>query len=122
MDDSLIHQGIAAALELTSVANLFVEEQAPWALAKDPTQGPELDATLTSLARALLVLATLFHPILPGKMEDLAGRLGVEGVPTLAGALELDDVPLPGNATPRVDPLLVETPSSPARTCSDGIP
>ncbi len=102
MDGSLIHLGIAAGLELTSVANLFVEEQAPWALAKDPDRGRELDATLASLARALLVLATLFHPILPGKMELLAGRLGVDRVPTLSGALELD---LTGLSVTPGDPL-----------------
>ena len=102
MDGALIHLGIAAALRLTSAANHFVEEQAPWALAKSPDQSAELDSTLTSLARALLVLCTLFHPILPGKMEDLAGRLGVEEVPTLSGALELD---LAGRSVTRGEPL-----------------
>jgi len=87
MDGALIHQGIAAALELTSLANGFVEEQAPWTLAKDPEGGPELDATLASLARSLLVLATLLHPMMPGKMEELANRLGFQAVPTLDGAL-----------------------------------
>ncbi|MGW8265304.1 MAG: class I tRNA ligase family protein, partial [Longimicrobiales bacterium] len=87
MDRALIHQGIAAALELTSLANGFVEEQAPWTLAKDPESGSKLDATLASLARSLLVLATLLHPIMPGKMEELANQLGVKGVPTLNGAL-----------------------------------
>jgi methionyl-tRNA synthetase len=88
MDASLIHQGIAAALELTSLANGFVEEQAPWALAKDPDGARELDATLASLARVLLVLATLLHPIMPKTMEEMARRLGVEAIPTLEGSLE----------------------------------
>ncbi len=102
MDAALIHQGIAAALELTARANGFVETQAPWALVKDPDGGPELDATLASLARALLVLATLLQPILPGKMADLAGRLGLDSVPTLEEAQDLD---LTGNAVSRGDPL-----------------
>ncbi len=102
MDQSLIHQGIAAALELTSTANGFVEEQAPWALAKDPDGASELDATLASLARSLLVLATLFHPIMPGKMEDLAQRLGIDEVPTLNGALTET---LAGRTVTRGDPL-----------------
>jgi methionyl-tRNA synthetase len=102
MDQALIHQGIAVALELASQANGFVEAQAPWTLAKDPEGGPELDATLASLARALLVLATLLQPILPSKMEDLANRLGLRAVPTLAGAREMD---LAGNSVIRGDPL-----------------
>jgi methionyl-tRNA synthetase len=102
MDAGLLHQGIAVALQLTSYANGFVEEQAPWALAKDPAGGPELDATLASLARALLVLATLLHPVMPRKMEELAGRLGVEEVPSLSDSLSLD---LTDRRVERGDPL-----------------
>jgi methionyl-tRNA synthetase len=102
MDAAFIHQGIFAALELASAANSFVEEQAPWSLAKDPSGDPELDATLSSLARALLVLATLLHPFMPGKMEELAGRMGVEEIPTLKGALS---EPLAGRSVTRGDPL-----------------
>jgi methionyl-tRNA synthetase len=102
MDASLIHQGIAAALELTSLANHFVEDQAPWTLAKDPEGADELDATLASLARALLVLATLLHPIMPGTMEEMARRLGVEDIPTLEGSLGEN---LTGRAVTKGDPL-----------------
>jgi methionyl-tRNA synthetase len=102
MDANLIHLGIATALELASLANGFVEEQAPWALAKDPTRADELDATLASLARGLLVLGTLLHPILPTTMEELLGRLGVAPVPTLAETLTL---PLVGLTVRQGDPL-----------------
>ena len=102
MDASLIHQGIATALELTALANGFVEDQAPWALAKDPEKKSELDDTLASLARTLLVLATLLHPIMPGKMEDLARRVGVGQVPTLSGALT---EPLAGRSVTKGEPL-----------------
>jgi len=102
MDAGLLHLGIHAALELASHANGFVEDQAPWALAKDAEGKEELDATLASLARSLLVLATLLQPIMPGKMEELARRLGVEVVPTLHQALELE---LAGRAVTRGDPL-----------------
>ena len=102
MDASLIHQGIAAALELTSLANHFVEDQAPWTLAKDPEKAGELDATLASLARALLVLATLLQPIMPGIMAEMAMRLGVEAIPTLEGSLEEE---LAGRSVIKGDPL-----------------
>jgi methionyl-tRNA synthetase len=102
MDAGLLHMGIQSALELASHANGFVEDQAPWALAKDPEGAEELDATLASLARSLLVLATLLHPILPSKMEDLASRLGIDGVPTLREALDLK---LAGMSVNRGEPL-----------------
>jgi methionyl-tRNA synthetase len=102
MDAHLLHLGIAAAMDLVSAANGFIERQAPWSLAKDPAGGPELDATLASLARALLVAATLLHPFMPEKMDELSRRLGVADVPTLREALDLD---LAGRAVRRGDPL-----------------
>jgi methionyl-tRNA synthetase len=102
MDEGLLHLGIGAAMELVSLANGFIERQAPWSLAKDPARGPELDSTLASLARALLVASTLLHPFMPTKMEDLSGRLGVARVPTLEESLTLD---LAGRTVRRGDPL-----------------
>ncbi len=78
MDVSLLHNGAAAALELVSAANGFIEVRAPWKQAKDPALAADLDATLASLARALVALATLFHPFMPTKMEELARSLGLE--------------------------------------------
>jgi len=102
MDASLLHKGIQVALELTSVANVFVEEQAPWALAKDPARAEELDATLAALAHALATLATLLHPVLPQAMEELASRVGLDAVPRL---FELDTLSLEGHTVRRGDPL-----------------
>jgi methionyl-tRNA synthetase len=102
MDAGLLHLGIATAMELVSLANRFIERQAPWTLAKDPSGGPELDATLASLARALLVAATLLHPFMPERMGELVRRLGVAGVPTLEETLELD---LAGRTVTRGTPL-----------------
>jgi methionyl-tRNA synthetase len=102
MDDGLLHLGMATAMEIVSLANVFIERQAPWTLAKDPAGGPELDTTLASLVRALLVSATLLHPFMPVKMSELAGRLGVNDVPTLQESL---DLVLAGRPVTRGDPL-----------------
>jgi methionyl-tRNA synthetase len=102
MDAGLLHQGIAAAMELVSEANGFVEKQAPWSLAKDPAGAPELDATLASLARALLVAATLLHPFMPERMGELARRVGADAVPTLDEVLTLK---LAGRSVIRGEPL-----------------
>ena len=102
MDESLLHLGIAAVLELASHANGFVEAQAPWSLAKDPDGADELDATLASLARVLTVLATLLFPIMPRKMGELASRLGLDEIPTVEGSLTVE---LAGRTARRGDPL-----------------
>ncbi|MEJ2541004.1 MAG: methionine--tRNA ligase [Gemmatimonadota bacterium] len=97
-----VHEALAAAMELARAANGYVEEREPWALAKDPSRAAELDETLASLARALLILTALLQPVCPGKMDDLARRLGVDGVPTVARALELE---LAGRPVTKGDPL-----------------
>jgi methionyl-tRNA synthetase len=102
MDSGLLHLGIAAAMDLVSQANGFIERQAPWSLAKDPAGGPELDATLASLVRALLVAGTLLHPFMPERMGELTRRLGTGKVPTLEEALALD---LSGHSVIRGEPL-----------------
>ena len=76
MDTLRLHEGAAVAFEIVSDANSFVEGQAPWKLAKDPTRAGELDAVLASLVRALGVVATLLSPFMPGKMAELWDRLG----------------------------------------------
>ena len=102
MEGALLHKGIAAAMELTSIANGFVEEQAPWSLAKDPGRAAELDATLAALAHAVATLASLLHPVLPHAMEEMASRLGLDDVPELGALAGLD---LEGRTVRRGEPL-----------------
>ncbi|MGI9183147.1 MAG: methionine--tRNA ligase [Longimicrobiaceae bacterium] len=76
MDAHLLHTGAAVAYELVSAANSYVQETAPWKLAKDPGRTGELDEALASLIRALAVAATLLSPFMPQKMTELWQRLG----------------------------------------------
>jgi len=84
-----VHDALAAAMDLARDANGWVEERQPWAEAKDPARAADLDETLATLARALVCLAALFQPVVPAKMTDLCGRLGLDRVPTLAEAQDL---------------------------------
>lgn len=92
MDENLLHLGATAAMELSSAANGYIEEMVPWALAKanTPEASATLDEVLGSLARAVAALSALLEPFAPGKMRDLASRLGLPGVPLLADIAALD--------------------------------
>ncbi len=72
--------------------NRYVEERAPWALARDPERAEELDRVLRSLAEGLRVVTVLLAPWLPAAAQRLLGALGR---PSLA----LEDARL-GAATP----------------------
>ncbi|MDP8968007.1 MAG: class I tRNA ligase family protein, partial [Actinomycetota bacterium] len=56
--------------------NRYVEEQAPWTLAKDPGRAGELDSVLASLVEGLRVVAVVLHPWLPESTAKLLGALG----------------------------------------------
>ena len=103
-----LHEALGSAMDLARTANGYVEEQAPWTLAKDPDQADALDETLATLARVLTVLTALFKPVAPSSMEELADRLGLTAVPTLDGAvtgsLEGRSVRKGAPLFPRVEP------------------
>jgi methionyl-tRNA synthetase len=69
--------------------NRYVEEQAPWQLAKDPERANELDRVLGTLVEGLRVVAVLLWPYLPASSERLLAALGTGGEAldlSLAGA------------------------------------
>jgi methionyl-tRNA synthetase len=65
--------------------NRYVEEQAPWQLAKDPADAGELDRTLASLAEAVRVLSVLLHAYMPEATSKLLEALGASD-PSWVGA------------------------------------
>jgi methionyl-tRNA synthetase len=86
--------------------NRFVEEQAPWKLAKEDGAAARLDQVLYSLAEGIRVLSVLLHPYLPTSAARLLAALGQDG----DDALSLDGARLgavSGGATPigKLEPL-----------------
>jgi len=78
MDALDLRGGAEAVWSLVSAANLFVQQTAPWSLAKSGQAG-ELDRVLGALARALCRLAVISSPFIPAKAQALWQDLGMEG-------------------------------------------
>jgi methionyl-tRNA synthetase len=78
MDALDLRGGIEAAWSIVSAANLYVQQSAPWSLAKSGKDS-ELDEVLTALARALCRLAVMAAPFIPGKAQALWADLGMDG-------------------------------------------
>jgi methionyl-tRNA synthetase len=55
--------------------NRYVEERAPWQLAKEPAAAGALDGTLASLAEGVRVVSVLLHPYMPSSTERLLNAL-----------------------------------------------
>jgi methionyl-tRNA synthetase len=60
--------------------NRYVEERAPWQLAKEAASAGELDVTLASLAEGLRVVSVLLAPYLPATVGKLLEALGAADV------------------------------------------
>jgi len=90
MAEYRVHEALGAAMDLARLGNGYVEERQPWSLARDPASAADLDETLATLVRVLSVLCALFQPVMPAKMTDLASRLGLDAVPTLASCRTVD--------------------------------
>jgi methionyl-tRNA synthetase len=65
--------------------NRYVQEQAPWEMAKDPARADELDRVLLSLLEGLRVVTVLLAPYMPATAEKLLDALGAPAL-DLAGA------------------------------------
>jgi methionyl-tRNA synthetase len=66
--------------------NRYVEEQAPWVLARDPDAAGQLDRTLATLVEGLRTLNTALEPYIPATSVKLRKALGAPG--GKVGALE----------------------------------
>jgi methionyl-tRNA synthetase len=75
MDALAIEGGAAALIALATRANRYVEETAPWKLAKEHRDA-ELDTVLANLVRAVARLAVLALPFIPEKAGQLWEALG----------------------------------------------
>jgi methionyl-tRNA synthetase len=67
--------------------NRYVEEQAPWVLAKDEARADDLDRVLRTLAEGLRTVTVLLWPYLPTSTERLLDALGAPELSYAAGEL-----------------------------------
>ena len=80
MDRHLLHEGGAEALRLVTATNGFVEDRAPWSLAK-AGDDDALNHTLASLADALARITLLLSPFLPRNTATVWRSLGYDNAP-----------------------------------------
>jgi methionyl-tRNA synthetase len=80
LDRADLSGALDAAWQRVRRLNRFVEEQAPWALAKDDARSGELDRVLVSLCEGLRVIAVVLYPWMPETTAKLLDALGTPQV------------------------------------------
>jgi methionyl-tRNA synthetase len=85
LDRAEVTQALDRIWQRVRRLNRYVEERAPWQLAKDDARAGELDTTLRSLAEGLRTVTVLLVPYIPESAERLLAALGCEDA-AIAGA------------------------------------
>jgi len=83
-----LQQALQDIWSIVNRANQYVDQTAPFKLAKDPTKATRLDEILYNLAEVCRVLAVLLWPFIPATAEKIYAQLGLGDPPDrLAGVL-----------------------------------
>ena len=76
MDRFALQNGLAEIFKALGRANKYIDETAPWALAKEESNAPRLARVLYNLAETIRVCAVLLTPFMPDTSAEILRRLG----------------------------------------------
>ena len=77
MDDMRINDAIKGVWALIGRANKYIDETAPWKLAKDEAQADRLHVVMYSLAEVLRHVAVMIAPFIPHTSPKIFAQLGL---------------------------------------------
>jgi methionyl-tRNA synthetase len=77
MDELAFSEALAAIWKLVSQANVYIEKQAPWSLAKKG-ENDQLALVLGTLVRALKLAADSIAPFMPETSQKMLAQLNLE--------------------------------------------
>jgi len=86
MEGASINGALARVALIATDLNGYIENRAPWKLAKDESKNEELDGLLYSLADWLRIIAILISPVLPQAAAGIFAQLNWTGPMTLSEA------------------------------------
>ena len=103
-----VHDAIAAAWSLVRRANQYIEETAPFKVAKDPSQQDRLATIMNALLESVRIAALLLTPVIPESCTKIRERLhqsGAEASLRLADAAWNPGAHRPETPLTRPEPL-----------------
>jgi methionyl-tRNA synthetase len=78
MNELAFHRALARLWEYVRLVNRYVDEQAPWALARHPARRQQLDTVLYNQVESLRLGALLLFPFMPHTAASIWRQLGVQ--------------------------------------------
>ena len=77
MDKFAFHLALEEIWILVRRANKYIDEKAPWILAKDEAKKPELDTVLHNLAEAIRIISILIYPFMHTTAKEIRKQMGL---------------------------------------------
>jgi methionyl-tRNA synthetase len=81
LEQNELQAALQAIWALITRANQYVDQTAPFKLAKDPAQAQRLDEVLYNLVETCRILAVLLWPFIPGTATKIYAQIGLPGSP-----------------------------------------
>jgi methionyl-tRNA synthetase len=81
LQQNQLQAALVSIWSLVTRANQYVDQTAPFKLAKDPSQAGRLGEVLYNLTEVCRILAVLLSPFLPETAAKIYGQLGLSGAP-----------------------------------------
>jgi methionyl-tRNA synthetase len=78
LNELAFHKALARLWEYVRLVNRYVDEQAPWALARNPAQRPQLDTVLYNQIESLRIIALFLFPFMPHTAAAMWRQLGIQ--------------------------------------------
>src|SRR3989337_996230 len=78
MDRLEYNKALSAVWEVIGSANRYIDESAPWALAKDFSKRERLAAVLYNSAEVLRIITLYIYPYMPEAAKEIWRQLGIE--------------------------------------------
>ena len=72
--------------KVTSRANKYIDETAPWVLAKDADRAPRLACVMYNLLETIRICAVMLRPFMPDSCEKIFEQTGAQGFATEYGS------------------------------------
>jgi methionyl-tRNA synthetase len=78
MDDLAFSRALASIWEIVNAGNKYIDQTAPWALAKEEKDRPRLGMVLYQTLESLRLIALLLAAFMPSTAEKMWSQLGME--------------------------------------------
>lgn len=77
-----------AVMNFARRCNKYIDETAPWVLAKDEANRPRLNAVLYNLIESIRYLGVLLQPFMPSTAANMLAQIGADGEMTAFASLQ----------------------------------